>query len=281
LAKRGLIELKKFLAIIWVVLAFNFIATEHGQAQTATSEDRYKVVQITAGRVEEVSETISKMVVNDGTGFVVGGGYIITNDHVIDDATGEDDFITVYIYVKGDAEYTIPCELVATDARKDLAILKMNIEEAEKYPYFELDLDSMDSGDYEIIGNPNDEKWSYFSGTYIGERDVRLTVYGGWSEDVIVSEAFIKGSGVLGRGGSGSPVINADGKVVAVVNSHYEDNAVAITPQNVKAFLEENGLYDEIMLYKSPPKLTAIIWSFAPKPTPLTTEERIRLHKWD
>jgi S1-C subfamily serine protease len=250
--------LRKYLTVILaVVLGTTFLAGGYARAtEMTTSEDRYKVAYIEAGgEVEDPVTHSTGTMIEEATGFIVKGGYIITNAHVVNRATGDTAFINAEVPVKNDmgfVSYTFPCTLVAIDVRKELAILKIDTGEAwsTENPYFEFDFDILEASEkYEVIGNPIGEKWVSFSGYYAGKYNVQRLTSRGWLEDVVVSQDVIKGSGEIGHGSSGSPVINSNGKVVSVVNSSSEGSlAVGCTPQEIKAFLEENDLYDEIIL---------------------------------
>ncbi|WP_208589907.1 S1C family serine protease [Gracilibacillus suaedae] len=135
---------------------------------------------------------------NKGTGFAISeDGYIITNYHVIEDQPR----ITVAFQEEG----LYKGEVIETYPEMDLALLDI---EAENLPFLDLsDQNSEDQLDNVLfIGNPLRFNGIANEGDLIGK-----TQLSSWEKPVYMLDAPVY------RGNSGSPVLNEQGKVVAVV----------------------------------------------------------------
>ncbi len=134
-----------------------------------------------------------------GTGFNVSpDGLIVTNDHITDGAEQVD-----VSFQSDRKQYTVG--VLLADPRADLALLAL---EEERLPYLDLESVSLpEQGDEVLlIGNP----LGFFR---IVTRAVVLgfTWQEGRDSPVLVLD------GPVYKGNSGSPVINADGRVIGVV----------------------------------------------------------------
>lgn len=135
-----------------------------------------------------------------GSGFVIDPeGYIVTNNHVIDDA----DEITVRF--QDDTQYE--AKLIGRDSKTDLALLK--IEAKKKLPYVTFgDSDKARVGDWIVaIGNPYGLGGSVTTGI-ISARSRHINA--GPFDDFLQTDAAIN------RGNSGGPMFDVDGKVIGV-----------------------------------------------------------------
>lgn len=133
-----------------------------------------------------------------GTGFAVSeNGYIITNDHVIEDA------LTITVVFPDDSLYK--AEVVKTYEEYDLALLKVD---AEKLPFLTLGTTSEFRKNEPVyfIGNPLAFSGIANKGTIIG-----YTTAGDILPEIIMMDAPVY------RGNSGSPVINENGLVTGVI----------------------------------------------------------------
>ncbi len=135
-----------------------------------------------------------------GTGFHVSNGYIVTNYHVIEGGA--------YSLVKfpgDDREYR--AEQVGIDPALDIAILSVNVESRD-LPFIEIERKQQwEAGDTAyVIGNP-----LYFT-QIASEGKVRglVPVKGRERLAMAVDAPVFKGN-------SGSPVINSQGRAIAVV----------------------------------------------------------------
>lgn len=135
-----------------------------------------------------------------GSGFVIDPeGYIVTNNHVIDDATN--------IEVTFDDEKTYPATLVGTDEQTDLALLK--VDAPQELPFVEWgNSDSIEIGDWVLaVGNPFGLGNTVTSGILSARsRDINAGPY----------DDFLQIDAAVNRGNSGGPTFSTEGKVIGV-----------------------------------------------------------------
>ncbi|WP_186579312.1 S1C family serine protease [Aquibacillus kalidii] len=133
-----------------------------------------------------------------GTGFSISSdGYIITNYHVIDDTR---DALAAF-----PEEGLFDAKIVETYPEVDLALLKV---EGEKLPFLPLATETTFSEKEHInfIGNPLKFNGIANEGNVLGYTQLK-----DWDQEVLMLDAPVY------RGNSGSPVINSDGEVIAVI----------------------------------------------------------------
>ncbi|MCP1334982.1 DegQ family serine endoprotease [Futiania mangrovi] len=135
-----------------------------------------------------------------GSGFVIdASGYIVTNNHVIE---GADE-----IEVNFADGRTLPAELVGTDPKTDLALLKVEPEEPLVSVSFG-DSDASRVGEWVMaIGNPFGLGGSVSVGIISARnRDINAGPY----------DDFIQTDAAINRGNSGGPLFNMNGEVIGV-----------------------------------------------------------------
>jgi len=135
-----------------------------------------------------------------GSGFIVDkAGYIITNAHVVEDATR----ITVKL-VSGE-EFI--AKVVGTDDQTDVAVLKINAP--RDLPFLKFgDSEKCEVGDWVIaIGSPYNLAQTVTAG--IISHNLRETPTSRFYK-------FIQTDAAINRGNSGGPLINMDGEVIGV-----------------------------------------------------------------
>ncbi len=137
-----------------------------------------------------------------GSGFVIDrSGIVITNNHVVEGA----DEITVSFPDRSD--YT--AEVIGRDALSDLAVLKINHENGDDFPFVAWGNDEATRiGDWVIaIGNPFGQSGTVTAGI-ISARNRSI----GNANDV----EFIQTDASINRGNSGGPLFNMEGEVIGV-----------------------------------------------------------------
>jgi serine protease Do len=159
------------------------------------------------GQMPEAPPEDRKMV-GAGSGFFIDPeGYVVTNNHVIDEA----DVITV-ITVEGDS---YDATLVGRDAKTDLALLK--VEADEDLPYVRWgDSDVVRPGDWVMaIGNPFG-----LGGT------VTAGIVSARGRDLMTNALvdFIQIDAPINRGNSGGPSFNVEGDVIGVNSAIFSPN---------------------------------------------------------
>ncbi len=146
-----------------------------------------------------------------GSGFIISpDGYIVTNNHVI---AGADE-----IEIERFDGTKMRAELVGTDERTDIAVLK--VESDQPLPYVPWgDSDVARVGDWVIaIGNPLGQGFSVSTGI-ISARNRSLS---GSYDDFIQTDAAIN------RGNSGGPLFNMNGEVIGVNTAILSPNGGSI-----------------------------------------------------
>ncbi len=163
-----------------------------------------------------------------GTGFIISAdGYIITNQHVINNA----DQITVKL--TGGKE-NIPAQVVGQDYELDLAVLKID---GKDYPTIPLgDSDKMRVGDWVVaIGQPYGLDHTVTTGV-VSAKGRPVTIEDRNYKNLIQTDAAIN------PGNSGGPLLNMAGQVIAIntaVNAQAQGIGFAIPINTAKGVLQE------------------------------------------
>lgn len=139
-----------------------------------------------------------------GSGFIIShDGYVLTNNHVIDGAD--------VIHVRLDDRREYEAELIGTDPRTDLALLKI---EAEDLPIVNMgDSDDLKAGQWVLaIGSPFGFDYTVTAGI------VSATGRNLPSDNYV---PFIQSDVAINPGNSGGPLFNLDGEVVGINSQIY------------------------------------------------------------
>ena len=149
-----------------------------------------------------------------GSGFIISDeGYVVTNNHVISGA----DQITV-IFNNGIDE--VPAELVGTDPKTDIAVLKIDPSTVDIQSVNWGDSDLSRVGDIVLaIGNPLGLGGTVTSGII---SSINRDIGGGPYVDFIQTDAPIN------RGNSGGPLFNLDGEVIGVNTAIYSPSGGSV-----------------------------------------------------
>jgi serine protease Do len=168
-----------------------------------------------------------------GSGFVISAdGYVVTNNHVIDGA-GK-------VQVSFDENNKYDAEVVGTDSRTDLALLKIN--GSKPFPFVKFADKPARVGDWALaVGNPFGLGGTVTAGIVSAQnRDIGAGPY----------DDFIQIDAPVNRGNSGGPTFNLAGEVVGVNTAIFSPSggnvgiAFAIpasTVEQVVASLKESG----------------------------------------
>jgi serine protease Do len=139
-----------------------------------------------------------------GSGFVVSAdGFVVTNNHVIDGASK--------IQVSFDKDNKYEAELVGTDQRTDIALLKIK-DSSKPFTFVKFSDKTPRIGDWVLaIGNPFGLGGSVTAGIVSAQgRDIGSGPYDYMQIDAAVN-----------RGNSGGPTFNLEGEVVGVNTAIY------------------------------------------------------------
>ncbi len=146
-----------------------------------------------------------------GSGFVISeDGFIVTNNHVIE---GADEILIEFF-----SGEELPATLVGTDPNTDIALLKVEADDALSFVPFG-DSDVMRVGDWVMaMGNPLGQGFSVSAGI-ISARNRELS---GTYDDYLQTDAAIN------RGNSGGPLFNMNGEVIGVNTAILSPNGGSI-----------------------------------------------------
>ena len=145
---------------------------------------------------------------SSGSGFILSeDGYIITNYHVVEDATDID------VVMHDGNEY--PAELVGKDSSNDLAVLKID---AADLPAVTLgSSNDLVIGDMVVaIGNPLGELASTQTVGYVSGIDREVSTSGS-----ITTISMIQTDAAINPGNSGGPLFNMYGEVIGITTAKY------------------------------------------------------------
>ena len=138
-----------------------------------------------------------------GSGFIISpDGYIVTNNHVIENA----DTVRVNIGAKNKKDDLIDAEVIGSDPETDLALLKIK---ADNLPYLKFgDSDTLEVGEWVVaIGSPLGLHHTVTSGIVSAKgRNIQSGSY----DDYLQTDASIN------RGNSGGPLLNMEGEVIGI-----------------------------------------------------------------
>ena len=135
-----------------------------------------------------------------GSGFIVSqDGYILTNNHVVEDA----EKITVTLL--GGRE--LQAKLIGTDPSTEVAVIKIDANDLHALEM--ADSDTLEVGEWVLaIGNPFGLSHTVTAGIVSakGRSGLGLSTY----------EDFIQTDAAINPGNSGGPLVDLDGKVVGI-----------------------------------------------------------------
>lgn len=141
-----------------------------------------------------------------GSGFVISGdGYIVTNNHVVDNA----DKVTV-VFDNGDE---MEATVIGTDAKTDLAVVKVD---GDDLPYVKLADEEVRVGEWVVaVGNPFGLGGTVTAGIVSAQgRDIAGSAYGD----------FLQIDAAVNTGNSGGPAFDMQGNVIGVNTAIFSPN---------------------------------------------------------
>ena len=169
-----------------------------------------------------------------GSGFIIASdGHIVTNKHVVGDAS------KVEVTLQDGDKYT--AKIIGTDARTDLAVLK--IDAGKPLPYVNFgDSDAAQIGDWVVaVGNPFGLGGSVTTGIISARgRDIHTGQF----------DDFLQIDAPINRGNSGGPTFNLSGQVIGINTAIYSPNGGSVgigfavpsdVAKRVVSALEEHG----------------------------------------
>src|SRR6202048_719958 len=172
-------------------------------------------------------------VTGQGSGFFISAdGYAVTNNHVVDGADK--------VEVTTDDGKTFKAKVIGTDARTDLALIK--VEGGSDFPFTKLSDGKPRIGDWVLaVGNPFGLGGTVTAGIVSASgRDIGNGPY----------DDFIQIAAPVNKGNSGGPAFNMQGEVVGVNTAIYSPSGGSVgiafsipapTVKNVIAQLKDKG----------------------------------------
>ena len=150
---------------------------------------------------------VPRGVTSGGSGIIIDeDGYILTNNHVVENATD--------IKVKDAEGHEYKAEIVGTDPQTDVALIRIKGAHFNKDHVAELgDSETLKVGDWAIaIGNPYGLELTVTVGVISAKGRSNLAISGGGP----IYQNFIQTDASINFGNSGGPLINIKGEVIGV-----------------------------------------------------------------
>lgn len=144
-----------------------------------------------------------------GSGVIIDkSGYIVTNNHVVEGASE--------IIVSMNNNHAYPAKIVGTDSATDLAVLKIDTEEALPCLPFG-DSDALQVGEWVLaVGNPFELTSTVTAGIVSAKaRNINLMRSNPYLNDYPI-ESFIQTDAAVNPGNSGGALVNTAGELVGI-----------------------------------------------------------------
>jgi serine protease Do len=168
-----------------------------------------------------------------GSGFIISAdGYVVTNNHVVQDAD------QVKVKLRDGKEYT--ADVIGTDPKTDLALIK--IKDATNLQYVQFSKEEPRVGDWVVaVGNPFGLGGTVTTGIISARgRDIGSGPY----------DDFLQIDAAINRGNSGGPAFNLAGDVVGINTAIFSPSGGSVgigfaipasTAESIVESLRSNG----------------------------------------
>ncbi len=146
--------------------------------------------------------------VGAGSGVIISpDGYIVTNNHVIDNS------IDLEVRI-GDKD-TYKATLIGTDPTTDIALIKVDVE--GDLPYLDFaDSDAVRIGQWvAAVGNPFELETTVTAGI-VSAKGRSINIIGRENRDRTAIESFIQTDAAVNPGNSGGALVNTDGNLIGI-----------------------------------------------------------------
>lgn len=158
----------------------------------------------------EVRDTYSK---GYGTGFIVSEkGYIVTNYHVVENATG----VTVTLY--DESQYT--AKVIGFEESNDLAVIKIEPKGKIESLVYGKSSDLSVGDDVYVIGNPLGDLTFTLTKGVVSALNRLIDTGSGFNINMFQTDAAVNG------GNSGGPVFDKHGFVVGIASAKYASASI-------------------------------------------------------
>jgi len=167
--------------------------------------------------------------VGTGSGVIISeDGYIVTNNHVIKDAT------QIEITLNNKKSYT--AKLIGTDSKMDIALLKIDADEKLPYTAF-ANSDDVKVGEWVLaVGNPYNLTSTVTAGI-VSAKARNLDTRG--------IQSFIQTDAAVNPGNSGGALVNARGELIGIntmissMTGSYVGYSFAVPSNNARKIIED------------------------------------------
>jgi S1-C subfamily serine protease len=193
-----------------------------GEARTAATQPDSNLLTALYDQVNPGVVNIAVFVQQGGTtgqgagsGFILDDqGHIVTNDHVVQEATS-----VIAVFHDGTQ---VEADIIGTDADSDLAVIQVPQLPDGAHPLPLGDSDQVDEGQWAVaIGNPFAQQSSMTAGIISAKGRIIPSLSQGFS----IPEA-IQTDAAINPGNSGGPLLNLQGEVIGV-NAQIRSGGVA------------------------------------------------------
>ncbi len=190
-----------------------------GLPETAIVRVRHHGQKLLSPRALELSES-------RGSGFLVSAdGYVVTNHHVVASRGLDDEYITVE---QGETLYF--AQVVGFDAGGDLAVLRIR-GAPRAMPYLTLRQSLPRPGEsVRVIGHPGGGERTEIVGTVL-----RLAL----PDPTGVAKGYLESDAIVTKGSSGSPVLDARGDVIGIINERSPTRSRAVLAEYLRRRLAQ------------------------------------------
>lgn len=191
------------------------LTADRGQASPFYTKDFSLIVNRVMPSVVNITGlSATNYKISSGSGVMVSpDGYIVTNHHVIEDAT------TLRITLHNKRKYD--AEVVGMDTQTDLALIKINSQNLRTLPLG--NSDELDVGEWVLaIGHPFNLNSTVTAGI-VSAKARNINILG----DEYSIESFIQTDAVVNPGNSGGALINAEGELVGINTAILTESGVS------------------------------------------------------
>lgn len=186
----------------------NMIFTPTNEFESAAQKSLDAVVYITTKAGGGYGDWEEEKIIGSGSGVIIDNkGYIVTNNHVIEDA----DKIQVRLH----DNRSFDGKLVARDPNTDLAVVKINATDIKAIKFS--NSDNVQPGQWVLaVGNP----YSLTSTVTAGIISAKARNIGILKKDYAI-ESFIQTDAAVNPGNSGGALVNLEGNLVGINTAIY------------------------------------------------------------
>ncbi len=236
-------RLKYRVVQIWLVLSIGLLGSVPQSFAMRSAEEIFAAIEPSVFQIQ-IIESKSASQVALGTGFMVEGGLVATNYHVVSDVVLDPNKHTIEIEIE-DIKYNL--NVVSVDVINDLALLRPVDTNFEATPFKLATKDAKQGAILYSLGNPHNIGMTVVQGNY-----------NGFAEHSFLERIHF--SGAVNSGMSGGPTVNEDAEVVGInVASAGNQIGFLVPVKHLKALLGQatDDVQHEILLERMAAQISA------------------------